>query len=245
MFSKRFAVLIISLFTISFLHAQVPDHFYNLKVFPKDISKDELMGAMKSFTSALGVRCNYCHVGKEGEPLSKFDFESDSKETKEKARTMMEMTRDINLKYLTALSDYSDNTIQVTCFTCHRGTNEPEPLEDLLFEKVKRDGLEEAISTYNSLYDKYYGASAYDFSDQTLTALAQKLESESMNDDAITFAKINVEKYPNSGAAYFGLAEAYEKKGDKENAILNYKKTLELSPWGKDFINKKIEELSK
>src|SRR5690606_23342798 len=34
----------------------------NLKVLPKDISKDSLDHLMKGYTLALGVKCNYCHA---------------------------------------------------------------------------------------------------------------------------------------------------------------------------------------
>jgi hypothetical protein len=71
------------------------------------------------------------------------------------------------------------------------------------------------------------------------------LDEEKMFDDALAFAQINIEKYPDSGPANLGLAEAYESKGDKENAMKYYTIALELMPRGKDFINKKIEELSK
>ncbi len=36
--------------------AQIPDKFTNLKVLPKDISKGELVGIMRAFSGALGVR---------------------------------------------------------------------------------------------------------------------------------------------------------------------------------------------
>ena len=129
--------------------------------------------------------------------------------------------------------------------SCHRGAAQPEALEDLLYSKIKSDGLDEAISTYNNLYQKYYGGFAYDFRDHTLVALSEMLDDEKMFDDAISFALINIEKYPDSGTANFGLAEAYESKGEKENAIKYYTKALELMPRGKDFIQKKLDELTK
>jgi thioredoxin reductase len=41
---------------------QIPDKFTNLKVLPKDISKQELQSTMRGFAFALGVRCEHCHV---------------------------------------------------------------------------------------------------------------------------------------------------------------------------------------
>lgn len=217
----------------------------NLQVLPKDISRDDLTDIMKSFTEGLGVRCNFCHEGEEGKPLSTYNFESDKKPEKQQARLMMNMTKDINAKYLSEFSKYGKDIIKVKCITCHRGVAQPLPLEDLLYDKIKTDGLQPAITTYNNLYEKYYGASAYDFRDHSLQALVEKLIEEKMNDEAVTFASINIDKYPNSGVANLGLAEAYEAKGDKENAKKYYQKALELVPRGKDFIQKKLDDLSK
>ncbi len=245
MLTKSSYLILITSFIFSVAYAQIPDTFTNLKVLPKDITKEKLVDIMKSFTSGLGVRCNYCHVGEDGQPLSTFDFQSDTKTAKLKARTMMNMTHDINSDYLSKFSEYQDKTLQVRCITCHRGVQLPQPLEDVLYDKTKADGLDEAISDYNKLYKKYYGGSAYDFRDHTLVGLAEKLADDKMYEEAIAFAKINVEKYPESGVAYFGLAEVYESKGDKENAIKNYNNALKLMPDGNDFIKRKLEELSK
>jgi tetratricopeptide (TPR) repeat protein len=245
MLNKFFLFILISIFAFSIAEAQIPDKFTNLQVLPKDISKDKLVEIMKSFTSGLGVRCNFCHEGEEGQPLSTYDFASDTITAKLKARTMMKMTHDINSKYLSELSQFKENIMDVKCVTCHRGVAQPELLEDLLYSKIKSDGLDEAIKEYNNLYQEYYGGFAYDFRDHTLVALTEMLDEEKMFDDALAFAQINIEKYPDSGPANLGLAEAYESKGDKENALEYYKKALELMPRGKDFINKKIEELKK
>ena len=80
-----------------------PESFTNLKTLPKDISLKELVTLMAGFTRALGVRCTYCHVGEEGQPLSSYKFAPDDKPAKEKARVMIEMMRAINRTHLSAL----------------------------------------------------------------------------------------------------------------------------------------------
>lgn len=245
MFRTSFYFLFIIFFFSILSFAQIPDKFTNLQVLPKDISKSSLVDVMKSFTGALGVRCIHCHLGEEGQPLTTFDFASDLKTAKQKARIMMNMTADINGKYLSALTEFKDNVLIVKCVTCHRGATQPTPLEDLLFKAVKEDGLQKAISTYHDLYERYYGGFAFDFKDHTLVALSKTLTDEEMYDEALAFANVNVETYPESGVAYLGLAQAYELKGDKENAVKYYRKTLELMPRRADFINKKLEELQK
>ncbi|MEN3336093.1 MAG: hypothetical protein V7641_5458, partial [Blastocatellia bacterium] len=48
--------------------------------------------------------------------------------------------------------------------------------------------------------------------------------------EAIGLFKVNVELYPQSWNAYDSLGEAYMVNGEKEMAITNYKKSLELNP---------------
>jgi len=91
--------------------------FKNLKVFPKDISRADLLTNMKLFSQSLGVRCTYCHVGEEGKPLSTFDFASDAKDKKLTARAMLLMAHRIN-------SQDFNGQMKVTCFTCHRGSTD-------------------------------------------------------------------------------------------------------------------------
>lgn len=100
----------------------VPPPFKNLRVFPKDISRPQLIANMKFFAQSLGVRCTYCHVGEEGQPLSTFDFASDAKEKKLTARKMLAMVHRINAEDF-HVTDFSK--VKVTCFTCHRGSTRP------------------------------------------------------------------------------------------------------------------------
>ena len=115
-----------SLFAVSVTAAQTtapaPPPFKNLKVFPKDISRTELIANMKFFAQSLGVRCTYCHAGEEGQPLSAFDFASDAKEKKLTARKMLAMVHRINEQDF-GVHDFSK--VKVTCFTCHRGSTKP------------------------------------------------------------------------------------------------------------------------
>ena len=102
--------------------APPPPSFKNLQVFPKDISRDQLIGNMKGFAQGLGVRCTHCHVGEEGQPLSTFDFASDAKPTKLIARKMLVMVHRINEQDF-GVTTFKD--VKVTCFTCHRGSTKP------------------------------------------------------------------------------------------------------------------------
>jgi Photosynthetic reaction centre cytochrome C subunit len=92
--------------------------YKNLKVFPQTITRDQLIANMKLSSQSLGVRCTFCHVGEEGKPLSTFDFASDAKPKKLRARVMLLMAHRINTE------DF-DGQMKVTCFTCHRGSTKP------------------------------------------------------------------------------------------------------------------------
>lgn len=107
-----------------------PSKYVNLQVFPKDTSPEVLTAAMKNFTRALGVRCPYCHVGEEGMPLEKFDFAADTVPNKQVARMMMRMSGEINGQITKSLPDAAAKGMQVTCWTCHRGSAHPQHTPD-------------------------------------------------------------------------------------------------------------------
>jgi len=48
--------------------------------------------------------------------------------------------------------------------------------------------------------------------------------------EALEIFKLNVHLYPKSANVYDSVAEAYEKNGFRELAIVNYKRSLELDP---------------
>jgi hypothetical protein len=103
---------------------QIPAQFTNLEVFPRDVSRADLIGAMMRFTSDLDVRCDHCHVGDDPD-FSTFDFASDAKPAKAVARRMLRMTAAINADWLGAAPGSPPAPPKVTCFTCHRGAVRP------------------------------------------------------------------------------------------------------------------------
>ena len=54
--------------------------------------------------------------------------------------------------------------------------------------------------------------------------------------EALAYFKLNVEFYPNESNVYDSLGEAYMAQGEKELAIANYKKSLELDPKNKNAV---------
>ncbi len=243
---KLSAVVLMVFFVSAVSQAQIPNRFHNLKVLPDLISKDELLHVMRGFTSSLGVRCLFCHKGDESTPFNKIDFASDEKPNKDKARLMMKMVKNINENYLAKISkisgDKDNDFIKVKCVTCHHGQPEPQTLEAVLMETINKEGVDQAIEKYHKLRDRFYGGFSYDFQDHTLVKLSEELIDAKKPDAAVAMSKLNLEMYPESGVAFYGMAQSYEANNDKQNAIIYYKKALEKMP-NNDRIAKKLEEL--
>ena len=178
-----------------------PESFTNLKVLPKDISREELTALMRSFTRALGVRCTHCHVGVEGEPLSSYTFAADDKPAKRKARVMLDMVRDINSRHLPTLDKRGDPPVKVECATCHRGTAEPRMLQDVLRREYQEGGLDALNAKYRALRERYYGRFTYDFGEVPLADLAGEIWDSGKPDDAVHIHALNVEMNPGSAFA--------------------------------------------
>lgn len=103
--------------------------YSNLKILPKDISEEELMGVMRNFNASLGVKCSFCHApGADG----KIDFSSDENKQKDVAREMMKMTMGINKKYF---KTKNPKEFQVNCFTCHQGNKHPQAMPPIPEQK--------------------------------------------------------------------------------------------------------------
>jgi hypothetical protein len=97
--------------------------FHNLKVLPQNITRDQLIATMRSFTRSLGVKCDHCHVANPEGAKEHFDFPNDAKPEKNVARVMLRMTKQINADYIDKINEQGTN---VTCYTCHRGQVTPE-----------------------------------------------------------------------------------------------------------------------
>jgi tetratricopeptide (TPR) repeat protein len=173
-----------------------PDSFVNLKVLPRDIETRALIDMMAGFTRALGVRCEFCHVGEEGMPLAQFDFPADDKVTKRKARQMLRIVQAINDEYLTDLTDRAEPPVEVRCATCHRGVTEPRPIEDIVVMTFERAGIDSAIARYRELRAEYYGRASYDFGDVPLIDAARAVRRRTTLADAVKLLDLNLEYHP-------------------------------------------------
>ena len=212
-------------------HAQFPPtKLQNLKVFPADVPVRALLDTMASFTRALGVRCTYCHVGEEGQPLSSFDFPSDKKPEKAKAREMLRMVGAINGDYLTKLADRRTPPISVACATCHRGVAEPRPLQQVVLNAYDAAGADSAEALYRALRTRYYGRAPYDFGEVPLADVGGALRARGKMADALRFYVLNTEMMPTSAFAFRQAADAQLAAGDTAAAIRSFQKALAINP---------------
>lgn len=92
---------------------------------------------------------------------------------------------------------------------------------------LETQGIAGALKTYNALKkDK----DTYDFAEEGFNTLGYTYMGEGKIAEALAVLKINVDEFPKSFNAYDSYAEALMKDGQKEAAIANYKKSLELNP---------------
>jgi photosynthetic reaction center cytochrome c subunit len=114
----------------------------------KGTPADQLMATMQFISASLGVQCETCHVAGK--------FEADDKRPKKTAREMIAMQMAINK------NSFHGQT-QVTCNTCHRGSerpvNVPAVLEtDAPAKPEARPTVTGTAPTADSIIDKYVNA---------------------------------------------------------------------------------------
>ena len=124
--------------------------FKNIQVL-KDIPAEQLIPTMQFIAASLGVECEFCHV--------EHEMQKDDKKEKQTARKMIAMELAIN-------KGQFDNQIEVTCYTCHRGSAHPVATPILTVDTAKpaphvHDEAAEAhanLPTADQILDKYLAA---------------------------------------------------------------------------------------
>lgn len=106
---------------------------------------------------------------------------------------------------------------------------DPRPKQsvaDALFPIIVEKGVGAALRQYNALKQ----SGDYFVTEIQLNDLGYRLLNAKRVKEAIEIFKLNVETYPQSANVYDSLGEAYMINGDKELAVKNYRKSLELNP---------------
>ena len=101
--------------------------------------------------------------------------------------------------------------------------------DDLIpFEHLNSGNFEKAIAGYRQIKKETPNNAAV--SEARINGLGYGFLRAKKLPEAIAYFKLNVEFYPKSFNVYDSLGEAYMANGEKELAIQNYKKSLELNP---------------
>lgn len=112
----------------------------------------------------------------------------------------------------------------------------------LLFKHILAKG---AVQTLQEYREWRKGRKAEEqINENQMNVIGYNLLRTNRVKDAIEVFKLNVEDYPQSANTYDSLGEAYMTSGDKELAIKNYKRSVELNPNNTDGIEalKKLME---
>jgi len=101
------------------------------------------------------------------------------------------------------------------------------PASDLVREKIETSGIEAAVAAFHEAQakpDEYY------VSEQGINELGYEYLQAKRYKEAIAVFTLNVEVFPKSFNVYDSLGEAYAVAGEKDLAIKNYRRSLELNP---------------
>jgi len=112
----------------------------------------------------------------------------------------------------------------------------------VLNKTIAEKGIEAGVAQYRDLKAKQ--SATYDFAEPELNRLGYQLLRTAKFKEAIEIFKLNVEAYPKSFNTYDSLGEAYMAINERELAIQNYKKSLELDPNNRNAIEtlKRLEK---
>lgn len=215
----------------------------NLQYFPEDMARSELIEQMRQFSFALGVRCQYCHVGGDGVSLQGVVFESDEDEDKLKARHMLRLVETLNDGLLPMMAGRDEPATRITCKTCHRGMPKPALLTDVLRATLDEHGADSARAQYRELRETTTLSGQFDFGQWEMNTLADRLAAEERWRDAIAMYELNLEYYPESISILLELGQIHEELDETDEAIERYRQVLELAP-GQAFATARLEALT-
>lgn len=93
---------------------------------------------------------------------------------------------------------------------------------------IREKGVADGIRQYRGL--KKTHSHVYDFGEPELNRLGYELLGSGLVKEAVEVFKLNVEMFPEAFNTYDSLGEAHAAAGERELAVKNYKRSLELNP---------------
>jgi hypothetical protein len=201
-----------------------PDSLINTTIIPRNTPPIQVVGIMRNFAIDLGVRCQFCHVGREGQPLAQFDFAADEKRTKQVARQMMRMVQEINRRVDTLPGHTAG--LEVTCRTCHRGVTKPVALAQIVADAAVDAGADSALRLYRTLKQRYANGDAYDFREGSLNTAAFRAARANKIADALAILDFNESLFPNSSGLSVFRGNILLMRGDTSGAERAFREAL-------------------
>ena len=110
------------------------------------------------------------------------------------------------------------------------GLEAPEPKMSLASELAKsihESGLADAVAKFETAADL---RDLYRVNEGEMNMLGYNFLQSGKTAEAVEVFKLNTALYPESSNVYDSLGEAYLAAGDNENALINYRKSVELDP---------------
>jgi len=105
----------------------------------------------------------------------------------------------------------------------------PRAIADVVTDAATNGGAA-GLAKFKELRTQYYGGQQYDFSENALLTIAQRAITAKNLDDAIAYLQTNLEYYPKSARTHQAMARARNAKGDRQGAIKDLERALELDP---------------
>ena len=140
-----------------------------------------------------------------------------------KEKNLIVMLDNTGTEYLDRLSD------SIAKILYNQPYEQPKmSIVSVLARTIAEKGIEAGIAQYRDLKAKQ--AATYDFGEAELNRLGYQLLRSGKGREAVEIFKLNVEAYPHGFNTYDSLAEAYMTLNERELAIKNYKKSVELNP---------------
>jgi tetratricopeptide (TPR) repeat protein len=151
-------------------------------------------------------------------------------------------TRKWTAPHLTAepsVENYSSNTDPAMELIL-AGTPKPD-LNALLRETSVKGGAEAAVRKYREF--RAGAVNKFAATEDALLVAGQQFLDQNKPEQALELFKLAADEYPGSFRAFFAVGEAYARTGNKELAIKNFKKSLELYPNNYD-VSMRLKEIA-
>jgi tetratricopeptide (TPR) repeat protein len=108
------------------------------------------------------------------------------------------------------------------------GYSPRKPLAQILDEALTEGGIELALKRYREF--KADPANKYAATEEALLVAGQRLLNEKKPEQALVLFKLDAEEHPYSFRAYYASGYAYFMSGNREQALKNLERALEMSP---------------